>query len=286
MRRLTIPPDQGTLVYLLALETSGRRGAAALFRGDPLDPSSLARLEWEVRLADHQRTAQSLVPAVAQGLKACEVATAELGAIAVASGPGSFTGLRIGVTAAKTLAYAVGAVVVAVPTLTALAASVPASPGRLWTILDAQRGELYVTCYPALPRNRLAAERALAQYPSAERPATDPARDAWSEQEFGRVSILAIDAWLGRLRAGDRVAGPPLQQLVQRLPDGVAAAHLDPNEPWARGVGRLGWRMFVGKQGIDPMQLVPAYSRASAAEEKSQGSGSGDQGAMGPTSAR
>ncbi|MEX0712672.1 MAG: tRNA (adenosine(37)-N6)-threonylcarbamoyltransferase complex dimerization subunit type 1 TsaB, partial [Pirellulales bacterium] len=90
---------------ILALETSGKSGSVAVLRGDvllaeePLEPS--------------QRSAQSLAPAMRQLLEAVAWTPRDVQLVAVTLGPGSFTGLRVGVTTAKTFAYAVGAVVVA-----------------------------------------------------------------------------------------------------------------------------------------------------------------------------
>ena len=89
--------------------------------------------------ARHKR----LRPALQRVAEAGRLVAASVELVAVAVGPGSFTGLRIGVTTAKTFAYAVGAEVVGVNTLAALAAQAPPSATPLWTILDAQRQELF-----------------------------------------------------------------------------------------------------------------------------------------------
>jgi tRNA threonylcarbamoyl adenosine modification protein YeaZ len=69
--------------------------------------------------------------------------------VVVAVGPGSFTGLRIGVTTAKTLAYAVGAEVIGVNTLAVIASQAPRSDTPLWVVIDAQRGELFAAKFDA-----------------------------------------------------------------------------------------------------------------------------------------
>ena len=168
----------------------------------------------------------------------------DLDLICVTTGPGSFTGLRIGVTTAKTLAYALDAELVAVSTLDTIAASVGSEHRRLWAILDAQRQELFAACY----------ERGW--HPQSERqPAT---------------KILGVDQWLELLDEGDFVAGPPLAKLTARLPNGVEAT--DPNTwtPQAATVGRLGFDAYQQGKTSDPMQLVPNYFRKSAAEEKAE----------------
>src|SRR5205085_2589499 len=71
----------------------------------------------------------------------------EVELVAVVTGPGSFTGLRIGVTTAKTFAYAVGCEVMGVNTLLAIASRAPAGTARLHVALDAGRDEAYVASF-------------------------------------------------------------------------------------------------------------------------------------------
>ncbi len=178
-----------------------------------------------------------------------------MGLVATTTGPGSFTGLRIGVVAAKTLAYATGARLVGVHTLAAIAAHqraagfIPAvrlevTKARLWTVLDAQRGELFVACFE--PGRQLA---------DAPHPATE---------------ILSVDQWLARLAPGDFVAGPPLAKLAPRLPAGVRATNEAASPPSAAAVGRLAVELFHRGGAVDPLALVPNYYRKSAAEEKAK----------------
>ena len=212
-----------------------RQGTVAALMGTEADLQLLHAKE----LPPTERSAQTLLPAIADLLKQCQWQTNEIGLVSVTTGPGSFTGLRIGVTAAKTLAFAVSAAIVGVHTLAALAAGVGNRSGRLWSIMDAQRQELFVASFPA-----------------GEAPGTPVTR------------ILAIDCWLTQLRAGDQVVGPPLVQLADQLPAGVRP--VDPRhwQPHASVVGELGYASYLAGNCVDPIQLVPNYYRKSAAEEK------------------
>src|SRR5688572_10548194 len=97
---------------IIAIETSGRHGSLAVLSGGAED----ALLQCEAVLGGDQRTAQSLAPALRDLLAEVKWPPPSIGLVAVVVGPGSFTGLRIGVTTAKAFAYAVGAEIVGVNT--------------------------------------------------------------------------------------------------------------------------------------------------------------------------
>ncbi|WP_245683414.1 tRNA (adenosine(37)-N6)-threonylcarbamoyltransferase complex dimerization subunit type 1 TsaB [Pseudotamlana agarivorans] len=80
-------------------------------------------------------------------LKEGNITSKDLSAISVSKGPGSYTGLRIGVSAAKGLAYALNKPLIAVPTLEALAQQVKAESGVIVAMLDARRMEVYSAVY-------------------------------------------------------------------------------------------------------------------------------------------
>jgi tRNA threonylcarbamoyladenosine biosynthesis protein TsaB len=90
--------------------------------------------------------AASLLPLIDGVLMRAGCTVRDLDAIAVSSGPGSFTGLRVAMSVAKGLACAAGLRVVGVPTLEALARSV-AQPGTICALLDARKGELYAAWF-------------------------------------------------------------------------------------------------------------------------------------------
>jgi tRNA threonylcarbamoyladenosine biosynthesis protein TsaB len=225
-------------LQILAIETSGRLGSVALLEIEG-DRSIVAA---ERRTPDGERTARSLLPTIQELLREHAWRPADVNLVCVTTGPGSFTGLRIGVVAAKTFAYAIGARLVGVHTLAAIAAGVDSRrPGRLWTVLDAQRQALFVASFTGRPL---------------------------IDQAVPETEILPVAEWVARLAPGDAVAGPPLAKLREQLPAGVVVAHDSIWEPTALPVGRLGNELFKRGGDMKPLELVPHYYRKSAAEEK------------------
>jgi len=223
---------------IIAIETTGRYGSVAALEGLP----SECKLLHEIVLGGEQRTAQSLAPALREMLTQIDWSPKSIKLVVVAIGPGSFTGLRIGVTTAKAFAYAAGAEVIGVNSLVAMAAQAPLMPGRLWTILDAQRQELFVARFEA--------------------------HDSDTEPDDCVTTIVSRDEWLARLEPGDHVTGPPLRQLCSQLPTDVVAVPESLWQPLASVVGRVGWLAYQAGRRDDLWKLVPQYYRASAAEEK------------------
>jgi tRNA threonylcarbamoyladenosine biosynthesis protein TsaB len=228
----------GQTMRILAIETTGRTGSLAVLTGG----DSAAVCVKEVRLDGRGRAAQMLAPALQSLLDEVAWPARSIELVAVAVGPGSFTGLRIGVTSAKTLAYAVGAQIVGVNTMAVLASQSPPTTGPLWTILDAQRQELFAAKF-AGPVNT-------------------------NHAPLRPISIIGEQAWLDGLMPGEHVTGPPLARLRQRLPDGVVELPEDCWQPAAAAVGQVAWRLYLDRHRDDVWSLVPKYYRPSAAEEK------------------
>ncbi len=93
--------------------------------------------------------AASLLPLIDRVLRDAGCLPADVDTVAVSGGPGSFTGLRIGRSVAKGLAWAIGGRVVTVPTLEALARTVRHHQETVCALLDARKGELYAACFDA-----------------------------------------------------------------------------------------------------------------------------------------
>lgn len=126
---------------LLAFDTSSEVLSVALFDGE--------KLLGETRAGAFVRHSASLTPALEAVLKAHRVKPSALDAVAVGLGPGSFTGLRVGIATAQVFAYAVGCRLAGVPSPAAIASSAPA--GDVVVLQDAKRGKLYVAVYRSGP---------------------------------------------------------------------------------------------------------------------------------------
>lgn len=97
---------------------------------------------------DNKKThSKSLMPAIEAVLKNIEVEPSDIDRIACAAGPGSFTGIRIGLTAARTLSQATGKKIAAVNTLLSLAYNLRFTGGRVLSVIDARGGNVYAAIY-------------------------------------------------------------------------------------------------------------------------------------------
>jgi tRNA threonylcarbamoyladenosine biosynthesis protein TsaB len=201
-----------------------------------------------------QRTAQSLAPGMRSLLEQVGWQPVDVDLVAVTVGPGSFTGLRVGVATAKTFAYATGAGLLGVDTLETIATAAPADVPALWAAVDAQRGEVVARSFHR-------------------------AEDGWL-RACGSAKLIDARQWLCGLPAGTVITGSVLRKLVAQIP-----AHLTvlDEQCWfatAANLARLAHRDYLAGRRDDLWQLVPHYSRRSAAEEKwdSRGRGSGGGG--------
>lgn len=224
-------------VRILALESTDLAGSVATWHE--------GRLVCELALAAGQRSAQSLAPGIVAVLAQSGWRPAEVGLMAVTVGPGSFTGLRVGVTTAKAFAYACGASVVGLDTLEVLAAAVPCTAAsRLAAAVDAQRGDVVAGTF------------------------VPDGADGWIAEAPAR--LIDWQTWLDGLPDGAAVASPLLRKRAADVP---ARLVLTPQSHWtprAGVVARLAEMRLNEGRLDDVWQLAPRYSRPSAAEEKAR----------------
>ncbi|MCL2545481.1 MAG: tRNA (adenosine(37)-N6)-threonylcarbamoyltransferase complex dimerization subunit type 1 TsaB [Clostridia bacterium] len=139
---------------VLAVDTSGPAVGVALLEGD--------RLLFECSLTHERTHSVWLMPAVEQALRQTERRLGDIDLFAAVAGPGSFTGVRIGVATVKSLAQVTGKPCIGIHALEALAAGAGEFSGAVCPLLDARAGQVYAAAFgPGLPPRRLLPDAAL-----------------------------------------------------------------------------------------------------------------------------
>lgn len=126
---------------LLAVDTSGPVAGVAVLRG--------GEVAFEGASMGHQKHSQSLMPLVEEGLTHAGMDINQMDLFAVVTGPGSFTGVRIGVSTIKGMAHGAGKPCIGIDGLEALAAGIPMREALLCPILDARAGQVYGAAFMA-----------------------------------------------------------------------------------------------------------------------------------------
>ena len=223
---------------LLAVESATLSGGVALLDDDRL----LGEITLNIAITHSER----LMSAVDRLLADCGLAPADLGGLAVSVGPGSFTGLRVGLATVKALAMALDLLVAPVPTLDALAARLSFADAPVCPILDARKGEVYLSLY------RWSGSGMERQWDYLALPPESAAARLEAPVILLGDGIAACCPWLDRLGAGARVA-----PAAQRMPSAAAVAV-------------LGRAALVAGGGVSAEALAPLYLRPSEAELKAR----------------
>jgi len=189
------------------------------------------------------RTARTLAPGIRDLLGQIGWKPADVALVAVVIGPGSFTGLRLGVMTAKAFAYGIGAAIMGIDTLAVIASQTPADAERVAVAVDAQRGDVYCAEFTrATPGGVL--------------------------QRVAPIEIAAANDWLAKLPAGTMLTGPALAKLPIAEAANYSLAARDVWLPRAVTVGQLAAARWTAGERDDLWSLAPLYLRRSAAEEK------------------
>jgi tRNA threonylcarbamoyladenosine biosynthesis protein TsaB len=225
---------------MLAFDTSSSVTAVALLED--------ARVLVEDNAASEERHAESLLPRIEHCLAASGLALRDIDVFAVGIGPGSFTGVRVGVATAKGLALATGKPVRGVVSLAALAASVfelsDQSEALVAPILEAYKGEVFAALYAISPQHSTLLVEPLHAAPEA-------AAARLVEAAAGRrVHVLGS----GYRRYVDRIVGP------------FSAAATEWDAPRARHIAHEARRLLASEGPSDLARLAPLYVRDSDAQ--------------------
>lgn len=223
---------------VLSLETSTMLGGVAII--DEQDG-----LVAETRLNVKTTHSERLMTAVHNTLQQSELELKDIDAYAVAVGPGSFTGLRIGLSTVKGLSYATGKPIVTVPTLDAFAWNFPYSRFPVCIMLDARKKEVYAAVFQ------------------------------WKEAGFIKIiddiSVKPVEL-LRELQGNIIFAGEGAQiysnEIVKTLSERALMAPPDKMVPSPANVAALGLSKAVKGEYTDAAEAVPCYIRKSEAEVK------------------
>ncbi len=214
-------------MLIIGIDTSGKNGGLALARGD----AEICEILEETPIAGGTFSAQ-LVPQLAALLKKHGLRKEDLRGIAAVSGPGSFTGLRVGLAAVKALAEVLHLPIAPVSVLEALASS---GKGDVIAVLDAGRGELYVAEYhaDATGATLVAPEKLVSREEFQVQPGAVLLTPDAAVAEVGRARVAQV-------------------RVVER--------------PGAAMIARIGLRKIAAGGTVSPEQLDASYIRRSDAE--------------------
>lgn len=253
-------------MLILAIDTSARHFSLALLE----DQNSIAEIDSRLiqksgeqdpndQPADSSTAAvvtasgvsATLFPAISNLFRQATKRLQDVDSIVVAVGPGMFTGLRVGVVAAKTLAYVQKLPVLGVNTLEVIAAQTAMSLDNgdavVRSVINAQRQQLFGGAYQAI--------------------------EPWRVTEVQPNEIQDRETWIASLQENEVVSGPGLIPLVNQLENGIATdrkIRISARTTWdcsALGVGMVGSKYLLEGKRDDLWKLEPFYFRPSAAEE-------------------
>jgi tRNA threonylcarbamoyladenosine biosynthesis protein TsaB len=218
---------------VLVLETAGKIGQAAL--------AAAGVVIAEARLGEERRRASDLALIVDQLLRETGWEPMSLTAVVVGLGPGSYTGLRVGLASAKSLAYAVGCRFYGVESFAAIAVRAPGDVQEVSVVADALQGKLFRRDYR---------RRGTGQW-----------------EPITPLEVVPGSDWLARLRPRTWVSGPAAAAWESKLPIGASVVPVDLRNPWPIDLLTVAqscpWAVTS-----DLWTAEPFYLRGSSAEEK------------------
>ena len=212
-------------MYIAAIETATRAASVAV-----CNESKFTEITQDSKLT-HSET---LLPQFKEVLAMSNVTREMIDAVAVSIGPGSFTGLRIGLAAAKSLAYAWNIKIIGVPTLQALAYHFPFS--TVMPMIDAQKNRAYVQVFQKL-------------------------------KPLSEIEILSIDEAMNKAATlGEVVICGDVCHKIKSLPENVNIASVNMRMPRAVNIALCGNDLLAAGKVDNVMNIEPMYIRRSEAE--------------------
>lgn len=227
-------------MIILGIETTSSAASVALVDGEKL----IGEFSANAKLSHLEK----LMPMIHNLLQKCEIKLDDISGIAISEGPGSFTGIRIGASAAKTLAQVKNIPMVSVPTLKALSYNLMHYEGVICPILDARRNQVYGGAYK------------------------------WENGELIEIVVgmaYSIDELIDEVKSktteeniiflGDGIT-PYKEDIIKRLGNRAKFAAQFIRTQKASSVAQLGYEMMEKGLTEGYMDMKPNYMRKSEAE--------------------
>jgi tRNA threonylcarbamoyladenosine biosynthesis protein TsaB len=193
------------------------------------------------RLDESRRHARDLAPSVQRLLEQARWSPRDIDAVIVSLGPGSYTGLRVGIMSAKVFAYATGCAVLGVSTFAAIAERAPMECLKLDILADAQQDKVYVETF---------------------------ARTGNGWRAVVPLAVRRFADWLSDRDPSAWVSGPGLTKWETQLSPDVRLVDSELRDADAAGLLRLGLARFGAGERDCLWALEPLYLRPSSAEEQ------------------
>lgn len=244
-------------MIILGIDTANRSASVALIDDDDIvaqqihDSHGVPGSQGGA-IARHGNHAEILIPLIEAIFSESKFSFDDLSGIAVSIGPGSFTGLRIGLATVKGLAYENGLPIVGISTLQATALRTNESAGIIAALLDARKSEIYLALFR---RNATGLDRLTEDRVTSLKNAIETLRD------------FQTDRATQMLLAGDGAA-VYAESLRQSLGSSVRMANDRGLDTVAACVARLGALRIKERSGDEPGALTPLYLRLAEAESK------------------
>lgn len=229
-------------MYVLGIETTGAFASAALIDDD--------RVLGYVKGTDRFSHLQNLMPQIESILRECGVALKDIDVIAVSCGPGSFTGIRIGVSSARALSQVLGTPCVTVSSLEALVMNAVGKAGEnvlVCPMLDARRSQVYAGGYFL--------------------------ENGWPVEKI-KAGPYMLDEFLQKAQEYDSIllmgdaTDTYAEKMAEIRPEGAETVAADIKYQDAVAVARLGAKIYAEKGGLAYNQVEPDYMRIAEAERK------------------
>lgn len=216
------------------METSGTEGELAF-----ADEGGLRSV---IALSGTRRHARDLVPLMKRSWEALGWRGRDINLVVVDIGPGSYTGLRVGVMAAKMLAFVNNVPIIGIDSMSVVAEMLPDTLEPIHVLVDAQQGRVYSGI---LQR--------------------DGVRECVKFSDS--IRIESFQEWLSHFTGGV-VTGPALDRFAEAIPKSISLAPPEMRKPRAATLWQLGRKRFADGNQSDVWKIEPLYLRPSAAEEK------------------